>query len=98
MKMTSVACVMLGFAAAPAAGFMFGATGRGLPGAVWAAPQGLTSSRQQVRSRAPLMAIDPHTVHSVSDYVNVVSSGGMDQAWLTHVWNGEQIDAVGEGE
>eukprot|EP00903_Cladosiphon_okamuranus_P020597 g18907.t1 len=54
------------------------------------------SGRQSARSRRAatttsglrMMAIDPAAVHSVGDYVNAVSTAGLDHTWLSHVMHG----------
>lgn len=104
MKASTVTrCVMLGCAAAapvaaftvgPAAmgGLTAGVASTGFRGRARSAPQQQAYGRRNraaVVADVRMMAVDLAAVHSLGDYVNVVSSAGMDQAWLSHVVHGE---------
>lgn len=51
-------------------------------------------NRAAAAAGVSMMAVDLAAVHSLGDYVNVVSSAGMDQAWLSHVVHGEAKGCV----
>lgn len=87
MKGTSVATAVLGCAAAavaPAEAFV------GAPGLSAALSRKLASKRRAATSAVRMMAIDPAAVHSMGDYVNVLGSAGLDQAWVSQVMHGEK--------
>lgn len=87
---TSLAALLgLGAAVAPAAAF----TGNLRPAFSAASPSThhRISRRASATSSVKMMAIDPVSVHSVSDYVNAIGSAGIDDAWLSHVIHGELL-------
>lgn len=105
MKLSSIACcAVFGCLTAPAAAFTSAPVTRGslAADAVATGLRGRTviASRQKHlhnrRTRATtaggfscMMAVDPVTVHALGEWVNVASSSGVDQAWLSHVMHGE---------
>lgn len=88
MKGTAVAALVGCAAIAPAAAFTGGASFASVASSRHHHQQQY-ARRRAATSAVKMMAIDPATVHSVGDYVNAVGSTGLDQAWLSHVMNGE---------
>lgn len=98
MRATRLACIMFGCATVPASGFTTGAGGR----FATSIPRRTHSRRDHEihrRRRADtidtrMMALDPATVHSVSEHLSVLSTAGVDETWLSHVLHGEQGDCI----
>lgn len=53
--------------------------------------------RNRATAGVSMMAFDVGSVHALGDYVNVASSAGIDQAWLSHVVQGGGCGKGGGG-